>query len=130
MNILKSLIKIEQRIGMSSVMMSAIEMSKKENFIRDLKTFLATKNCSFSFIMGAVVQPEMGSLKRDILIYPAAATAATILATQLPLREELKLSKPKIDISMNDVVVFKQGDASFSRKKMLPIIKKLLQTKM
>ena len=117
---------------MSSVMMSSIEMSKKENFIQHLKTFLQTKNCSFSLIMGAVLEPETGSLARDILIYPVWLPAdqgpASILANQLVQCEQLKLLKLEGDASLNDVIVYKQGDASFSRKKILPIIKRIFQT--
>ena len=119
------------RIGMSSVMMSSIEMSKKENFVQDLKTFLHIKNCSFSLIMGAVLEPETGSLARDILIYPVSTAdqgPASILANQLLQCEQLKLSKLEGDFSTNDVIVFKQGDASFSRKKILPIIKQIFLT--
>ena len=116
---------------MSSVMMSSIEMSKKENFIQHLKTFLQTKNCSFSLIMGAVVEPQTGSLARDILIYPVSPAdqgPASILAKQLVQCEQLKLLKLEGDASLNDVIVYKQGDASFSRKKILPIIKRIFQT--
>jgi hypothetical protein len=114
---------------MSSVMMSTIEMSKKENFIRDLNTFLKTKNCSFAFIMGAVLEPESGNLTRDILIYPVSSAdkvaAAWILANQLPQCSYLKLLKLQDDISLKDVAIFSQSDPSFSRKKILPIIREI-----
>jgi inorganic pyrophosphatase/exopolyphosphatase len=115
-------------IAMSSVMMSVNQMSLKENFVEELKSFLEIKNCTFSFIMGAVVFAETGNLERNILIFPVSNEVAGFLADQLLQREELKLAKVEAS-SENTYVIFKQGDAAFSRKKILPIIKDVLRQK-
>ena len=112
-------------IAMSSVMMSARQMAEKENFVEEVDSFLSTKKASFSFIMGAVVSPETGELERDILIYPVTEdSVAGVLADRLAELEELQLSR---ESPLKSVVVqFRQGDVSFSRKKILPIIKSIL----
>lgn len=115
-------------IAMSSVMMSVNQMSLKENFVEELKSFLEIKNCTFSFIMGAIVSAETGNLERNILIFPVSNEVAGFLADQLLQREELKLAKVETNPE-NTYVIFKQGDAAFSRKKILPIIKDVLRQK-
>jgi len=114
-------------VAMSSVMMSARQMAQKANFVEEVDSFLSTKKASFSFIMGAVVSPETGEIERDILIYPVNEdNVAGVLADRLAEREELRLSRePPLESA---IVLFKQGDVSFSRKKILPIIKSILRT--
>jgi hypothetical protein len=109
-------------------MMSVNQMSLKENFVEELKSFLEIKNCTFSFIMGAIVFAETGNLERNILIFPVSNEVAGFLADQLLQREELKLAKVETNPE-NTYVIFKQGDAAFSRKKILPIIKDVLRQK-
>ncbi len=114
-------------VAMSSVMMSARQMAEKANFVEEVDSFLSTKKSSFSFIMGAVVSAETGELERDILIYPVTdENMAGVLADRLPEREELLLSRESPLKSA--IVLFRQGDVSFSRKKILPIIKSILRT--
>ena len=65
----------------------------------------------------------------NILVFPVSNEVAAFLAEQLLQREELKLKKIEKTNPENSFVIFEQGDASFSRKKMLPIIKDVLRAK-
>ena len=110
-------------IAMSSVMMSAETLYQKDGFDDEICKFLDSKNSTFCFVMGAVIDPLTGSIKRDILIYPITITSARKLAEKLRQWPELKLEK--VILAERSFEVFRQADASFSRKKILPIIKNI-----
>jgi hypothetical protein len=122
------IIEIENlSIAMSSVMMSARQVAEKSNFVEEADTFLSSKKASFSVIMGAVVSPDTGELGRDIVIYPVSEdNEAGALAERLAVVEELQLSRESPPKSF--IVHFRQGDVSYSRKKILPIIKSILRS--
>jgi len=114
-------------ISMSSVMMNVNELAHRENFIEEISEFLTAKEASFCFVMGATVDSSSGSLARNILIYPVTSKQAQFLSAKLQLHPELKLMKTEEGTVDDSFIMFHQGDASFSRKKILPIIKSIFR---
>ena len=88
------------------------------------KLMLIVRRASFfSFLLKWIKIFYRISIKRDILIYPITITSARKLAEKLRQWPELKLEK--VILAERSFEVFRQADASFSRKKILPIIKNI-----
>lgn len=116
-------------LAMSSLMLSASQFVKREGFEEDALSFLESNSCHGLVVMGSVVgkaENNEEKFERDLAVYPTNDCELTKnLLEKLPKYDELKLQK--IDTSCDgNICVFNQGDVSFSRKKVMPLIKDIM----
>jgi len=116
-------------LAMSSLMMSASQFVKREGFEEDALSFLESQSCHGLVIMGSIVGKDENNeekFERDLAVYPTNDCELTKnILENLPKYDELKLQE--IDTSCDGkFCVFSQGDVSFSRKKVMPLIKDIM----
>ena len=113
---------------MASLMALCEEFMLKDTFYEDAKRFLTAQNCEVLIIMGVKITSKTHSqdhIQRDLLIFSPIETQAQDIASNLKKRTELALKEK--NTCRKDAVLFEQGDVSYSRKKIMPIIKTICQ---
>jgi len=115
----------DQGLAFSSAMTSAADLAQREDFIQDATAFLKERSCQGLVVMGMVVSKAEGveHVQRDMVIFPSEQTLCRNIVDKLPGYPELKLEGRKSEIN---ACIFNQGDVSYSRKKVMPIIKEIL----
>jgi len=115
----------DQGLAFSSAMTSAADLAQREDFIQDATAFLKERSCQGLVVMGMVSSKAEGieHVQRDIAIFPSEHTLCQNIVDKLPGYPELKLKGCK---SEANTCIFSQGDVSYSRKKVMPIIKEIL----
>ena len=98
----------------------------KENFESDVKEFLELKKCEILIVMGFSVgdDEEVPQIRRDLLILTENNELRQKFDSGLKVKIELELHSKEINI--DNARIFEQGDVSFSRKKIIPIIEEIL----
>jgi len=118
-----------QSLAMSSLMMSSSDLILKENFEADASAFLADIGCHGLVVMGMVItkgQNKQEKVERNLAIFPIASDnqLTDAILKKLPQFEELKLQDCNTNAA--NIRIFGQGDVSYSRKKVMPIIKDII----
>ena len=100
---------------------------KRKNFDLEVNLFLEREHCSILIVMGLEigesVQENEKKIRRDILITPANEIGLKLL-TGLKENHSLALSEKKTTIE--NAVLYEQGDISYSRKKVIPLLRKIV----
>ena len=116
-----------QRIAVASHMELCETLIKRKDFDLEVNLFLEREHCSILIVMGLEigesVQGNEKKIRRDILITPANEIALKLL-TGLKENPSLALSEKKTTIE--NAVLYEQGDISYSRKKVIPLIHKIV----
>ena len=112
-----------QRIAVASHMELSETLSQRKDFDLEVSLFLEQEHCSILIVMGLEIsEPVQGNerkIRRDILITPANEMGLKLL-TGLKQNPILALSEKKTTIE--NAVLYEQGDVSYSRKKIIPLI--------
>ena len=98
----------------------------RENFESDVMEFLEVKKCEILIVMGFSVgdnEENSPQIRRDLLILPNNDLGQKIISG-LKVKSELKLHSKEIKVV--NASIFEQGDVSFSRKKIIPILEEIL----
>ena len=113
-----------QRIAVASHMELWETLIQRKDFDLEVSLFLEQEHCSILIVMGLEIkEPVHGNeqkIRRDILITPANDTLGQKLLTGLKQNPILALSEKKTTIE--NAVLYEQGDVSYSRKKIIPLI--------
>ena len=100
----------------------------RKDFELEVSLFLESQRCPILIIMGLeIADPdtiEEKKIKRDILLMPANANLGQKLIIGLKKIPELKLLEKESRI--NNAVLFEQGDVTYSRKKVIPLLNSIL----
>ena len=99
----------------------------RKNFESDVKEFLELKKCEILIVMGFSVgddKEEVPQIRRDLLILTDNNDLGQKFDSGLKVKIELELHSKEINI--DNARIFEQGDVSFSRKKIIPIIEEIL----
>ena len=98
----------------------------RQNFESDVKEFLELKKCEILIVMGFSVgdDEEVPQIRRDLLILTENNELRQKFDSGLKVKSELELHSKEINI--DNARIFEQGDVSFSRKKIIPIIEEIL----
>ena len=99
-------------------------LSQRKDFDSEVSLFLKRELCSILIVMGLEInEPVQGNekkIRRDILITPANERLGLKLLTGLKQNPILALTEKKTMI--DNAVLYEQGDVSYSRKKIIPLI--------
>ena len=99
----------------------------RENFESDVNEFLELKKCEILIVMGFSVdddEEKIPQIRRDLLILTDNSELGQKFDSGLKVKSELQLHSKEINIA--NARIFEQGDVSFSRKKIIPIIEEIL----
>ena len=111
---------------MASLMELGEKFILRDNFELDVGTFLKKRNCQVLIVMGIEIYSndvkQEDQIRRDILILPFNETAQKIGSG---LKEKPELQLREKGASLKNGMLFEQGDVSYSRKKVMPIIKNI-----
>lgn len=113
------------RYGMSSVLLSFADWAKKDPKLTDgLAKYSAERGLSLLFAMNAYTDPDF---KRELAVY-AAKPELRKRAVDFLVSKDLQLAplKDKAPAATENVVFFSQGNGSYSRKKLQPLLQDFL----
>lgn len=123
------------RIAMSSHMELCGKFLRRNVFEHDVETFLEKEKCQVLIVMGLQIEngaeKKTDSIRRDILILPSCETFGRKIVSGLKKKPELGLTEKNISLDdrLNvyryNAALFEQGDVSYSRKKIMPIIEEI-----
>lgn len=119
-----------QDIAVASHMELGETLINRKDFEAEVKYFLKLQKCSLLIVMGLEIheseQSHEQNIRRDILITPANESLGQKILLGLKGTPELHLSEKQIAI--DNAVLLEQEDVSYSRKKLIPIIQRILTT--
>ena len=98
----------------------------RDNFETEVDCFLKSQNCQILIVMGLKIssdEHQENQVRRDLLIFPTNGTTGQTIISGLTKRFGLGLKEKQT--SLENAALFEQGDVSYSRKKVLPILKEL-----
>ena len=105
-------------------------LMKRKDFEAEVRSFLKLQNCSLLIIMGLEIHELENRLEqkiqRDILIIPANEILGQKISLGLQENPAFRLSEKQNKI--DNAVLLEQEDVSYSRKKVIPIIKHILES--
>ena len=120
---------------MSSHMELCGKFLRRNVFEHDVETFLEIEKCQVLIVMGLQIEngaeKKTDSIRRDILILPSCETFGRKIVSGLKKKPELGLTEKNISLDdrLNvyryNAALFEQGDVSYSRKKIMPIIEEI-----
>ena len=112
---------------MASLMELGEKFILRDNFRPDVKTFLDSQNCQVLIVMGVEItsnkETQKDEICRDLLILPSDQTLGQRIVSDLKKKSELQLREKSANLK--SAVLFEQGDVSYSRKKVMPIVKNI-----
>ena len=115
-----------QRIAVASHMELCETLSQRKDFDSEVSLFLEKHLCIILIVMGLEINETVHGnekIRRDILITPANEIGLKLL-TGLKENPSLALSEKKTTIE--NAVLYEQGDISYSRKKVIPLLRKIV----
>ena len=117
-----------QAIAVASHMELCEKLVTRKDFELEVSLFFESQSCPVLIVMGLeIADPDTNEekkIKRDILLMPANANSSQKILIGLNEISELKLSKKESKI--NNAVLFVQGDVTYSRKKIIPLLISIL----
>ena len=112
-----------QRIAVASHMELCETLSQRKDFDSEVSLFLEKQLCLILIVMGLEINETVHGnekIRRDILITPANEVLGLKLLKGLKQNPTLALSEKKTTI--DNAALYEQGDVSYSRKKIVPLI--------
>ena len=103
---------------------------ERSDFEQEASKFLETQGCQALIVMGLELSKSKDGtevMERDLGVYPNSSQTTQTLVQKLPSKSELQL-QPKPCL-LPSATIFKQGDPSYSRKRVLPIIQDIFGQK-
>lgn len=113
----------EANLAVASHMELGEQFILRDNFEIDVDAFLKSQSCQVVIVMGLQISAE-NQIRRDLLIIPSNGTARQKIIAGLIEKAELGLKEKQVNLE--NAKLFEQGDVSYSRKKVIPILKDLL----
>ena len=117
-----------QAIAVASHMELCEILVTRKDFELEVSLFLDSQRCPVLIIMGlGIADPDTNEekkIKRDILLMPANANLGQKLIIGLKKIPELNLLEKESRI--NNAVLFEQGNVTYSRKKIIPLLTSIL----
>ena len=94
----------------------------RDKFEIDVDSFLKSQRCQVVIVMGVQISTE-NQIRRDLLIIPSDGIVGQKIVQGL--REIAELGLKEKQVNLENAKLFEQGDVSYSRKKIIPILKQL-----
>ena len=113
----------EANLAVASHMELGEKFILRDNFEIDVDAFLKSQSCQVVIVMGLQISAE-NQIRRDLLIIPSNGMARQKIIAGLIEKAELGLKEKQVNLE--NAKLFEQGDVSYSRKKVIPILKDLL----
>ncbi len=113
------------RYGMSSVLLSVADWAKKDPGLTDgLAKYCAERGLSLLFAMNAYTDPDF---KRELVVYAVKPELRKLVVDFLVSRDlDLAPLKGKAPAASENAAFFSQGNGSYSRKKLQPLLQEFL----
>ena len=112
----------EPALAVSSHMELGEKFILRDNFEIDVESFLSSQCCQVVIVMGLQISAE-NQIRRDLLIIPSNGMVGQKIIQGLKEMAELGLKEKQVH--RENIKLFEQGDVSYSRKKIIPILNTL-----